>query len=267
MLKQRVLTAAILVPLALAGVFLLPVNGFGIFIGAIIAAGAWEWAKLAGLDKRWMQVLYSAAMALVCVVTAEMQPLNVLWFAAIWWLIASAWVFLYPKNTAFLSNRFVRFMMGFFTLVPGWFALYTLKQMPQAHLLIVMVFMMVWVADCGAYFFGKKFGRHKLMVRVSPKKTIEGFVGGIVSAIVAIILLTLFTENSFQQDLTLVALTAVTVLFSVMGDLWESVLKRLCDIKDSGSILPGHGGVLDRIDSLTAAAPIFTLIVLLMQGG
>ena len=104
------------------------------------------------------------------------------------------------------------------------------------------------------------------MVRVSPKKTIEGFVGGIVSAIVAIILLTLFTENSFQQDLTLVALTAVTVLVSVMGDLWESVLKRLCDIKDSGSILPGHGGVLDRIDSLTAAAPIFTLIVLLMQG-
>ena len=152
MLKERMLTAVILAPLTLAGVFsyLSIISGF--FIGAIIAGGAWEWAPLAGLTKRWMQALYAAAVALACVMTAQMPVMSVLWFAAVWWIVASIWVFLYPKSAQFLSNRFIRFMAGFFTLVPSWFALYTLKQMPQAHLLIVMLFMMIWVADCGAYF-------------------------------------------------------------------------------------------------------------------
>ena len=156
--------------------------------------------------------------------------------------------------------------MGFLTLVPAWFALYELKQMPDSDWLIVTVLVMVWTADCGAYFAGKRFGKVKLIERVSPKKTLEGLVGGVLFSMLIASLVTLFGSASFAQGFSLLLLTILTVLVSVLGDLWESVLKRERGLKDSGPLLPGHGGVLDRIDSLTAAIPVFTLAVMIIRG-
>ena len=138
--------------------------------------------------------------------------------------------------------------------------------MSDGAFLILTLLVIVWAADCGAYFAGKRFGRVKLIERVSPKKTLEGMVGGVLFAVLVVSLVTLLSNVSFFQGVSLLAVTVITVLVSVLGDLWESALKRGRGLKDSGSLLPGHGGVLDRIDSLTAAIPIFTLYVVLVRG-
>ena len=153
-----------------------------------------------------------------------------------------------------------------FTLVPPWFGMYQLKLMPDGAWLIVTLLVIVWAADCGAYFAGKRFGKVKLIERVSPKKTLEGMVGGVLFAVLVVSVVTVLSSISFFQGVSLLVLTILTVLVSVLGDLWESVLKRGRGMKDSGSLLPGHGGMLDRIDSLTAAIPVFTLYIMLLRG-
>nr|MDT0251988.1 phosphatidate cytidylyltransferase [Endozoicomonas sp.] len=144
--------------------------------------------------------------------------------------------------------------------------LYLLKQMSDSDWQIATVLIIVWSADCGAYFVGKRFGRTKLIEPVSPKKTLEGLVGGLLLAVLLASVVTVLGSVGFQQSFFLLLTTTVTVLVSVLGDLWESVLKRERGLKDSGHLLPGHGGVLDRIDSLTAAIPIFTLAVMIIRG-
>ncbi len=149
--------------------------------------------------------------------------------------------------------------MGFLTLVPAWFALSKLKLHDQQGWTIILVFLLVWAADVGAYFAGKNLGRHKLAERVSPKKTIEGLVGGLLMSLLVAACVGLYFDFTFARGLGLLMLSIAVVLVSVLGDLFESMLKRERGIKDSSNLLPGHGGILDRIDSLTAAIPVFTL--------
>ena len=265
MLKQRILTALVLAPVALWGVFFLPLAGFGLFIAAIIMLGAWEWANLSGYKGTVVQQAYTVAVGAGCVLSLWLPAIVVLALAALWWVVALVLVKQYPASTKVLQNRQGKLIMGLFTLIPAWLGLYELKQMPHANWTIVTLLVMVWAADIGAYFVGKRFGKIKLIERVSPKKTLEGLVGGVLCSILITTLITLSGSVSLFHGISLLFLTILTVLFSVLGDLWESVLKRECGVKDSGSILPGHGGILDRIDSLTAAIPIFTLYVMIIR--
>lgn len=264
MLKQRVITALVLATLTLSGVFLLPLTGLGFFVAVIIMLAAWEWANLSGFEQRSVRLVYALVIGAFCCLTSFLSPFLTLGLAAAWWLIAFILVKQYPQSGRLLESGPLSLLMGLLTLVPAWLGLYELKQMTGSAWLIVTLLAMVWAADCGAYFVGKRFGKTKLIERVSPKKTLEGLIGGVLVSMLISSLITLFVNIGFLQGVSLLMLTILTVLVSVLGDLWESVLKRHRKVKDSGSLLPGHGGVLDRIDSLTAAVPIFTLCVMII---
>ncbi len=272
MLKLRIITAVVLATVFLLSLFFLPWYGFIVFVGVVTLVGAWEWANLAGFGSMSQRLLYSLLTAVVMFLVASYTGLmegivylaetrNVLVVAGAWWAVALLWVQGYPSSTVIWSSRWVRALMGWLVIVPCWLSLSYLHQEHQGSLLILLVMITVIVADTGAYFTGKAFGRHKLLVKVSPGKSWEGFWGGLIACLLLALLVEIYT--GFVQWKPLFVIMLFTSLGSVLGDLLESMVKRHRDIKDSGSVLPGHGGMLDRIDSITAAAPIFTLGIIL----
>jgi phosphatidate cytidylyltransferase len=190
----------------------------------------------------------------------------VLWLAVAWWLLSAGLTFLYPRFSKFWSShRSVRGLFGWLTLVPTWLAFMALRssdyQVDPYHgaQLLMFLFLMVWSADVGAYFVGKSIGKHKLLPNVSPGKTLEGFLGGVIFACVMVVIAGYFIDWTMAQYRIVIPVTILITTISVLGDLNESMFKRQAGVKDSGTILPGHGGILDRIDSLTATAPIYAL--------
>ncbi len=266
MLKQRIMTALVLAPVALAGVFLLPPVGFSWFVALIILIGAWEWGGLAGLSSQAGRLSCVALTAAVLWLAMAGGETAILCAALLWWCVAFWLVKSYPESGRWCQSKIVRLVIMLAVLVPAWIGLRVLKVNEQGHLLIFYLFMVIWGADVGAYFAGKSFGKRKLAVNVSPGKTIEGCIGGMATVTLFAILAGLYLEMSFGNGLILLVATWVTALVSVLGDLLESMLKREAGIKDSSNLLPGHGGVLDRIDSLAAAVPVFALASMLLGG-
>lgn len=273
MLKQRVITAIILTAVFLSALFGLSLAHFALFIGAVVLIGAWEWANLSSCGALAQRIGYVIFIALVLAGTASVASLfsagqvfnpvvvkSVLVAAVIWWVIALFLVKAYPSSTALWGHPVSRLVIGVFVLVPTWLALVYVRFQPQGAWLVVMIAAIVAAADTGGYFSGRKFGKHKLAPSVSPGKTLEGFAGGLLSNIVLVAVVAYLSGSAF---LTLLAIVLPTSLFSVLGDLLESMVKRHAGVKDSGVILPGHGGILDRVDSITAAAPVFALALLL----
>ena len=279
MLKQRVITALILGAILLSALFTMPFDWFAWAALAVFGYGAFEWSKLAEIKQFKYQLAYAVGKvitgAAIYAVFLEFELWTlagnltdknywIMVLACVWWTISSILVLIYPRgNRVWQHQPLVKAIFGYLTLVPAWLALLTIREW---HYLIdkndgawlaLFVFSIVWAADIGAYFAGRKFGSHKLMPNVSPGKTIEGLIGGIV----AVILLTLWMlwsqEIAFENWLLLASCCVVIGVISAFGDLSESMLKRDAGMKDSGNILPGHGGLLDRIDSLTAAMPVF----------
>ena len=266
MLTQRILTALVLAPLALLGVVFLPPTLFAVATALIIMLAAWEWANLSGFEQSLQRVVFALFIGGLCWLATSLPVKLVLGIAVAWWLVAAMLVKGYPESAAYCQSRWTRLVMGVVTLVPAWSALTALKEYDQQGLSILFVFFLVWAADVGAYFAGRALGKHKLAKNVSPKKTLEGLVGGLLLALLVSACVGLYFDFSFSRGLGLLVLTIVVGIVSVLGDLMESLLKRERGIKDSGDLLPGHGGILDRIDSLTAAVPVFTL-ALLASGG
>ncbi|MGI9279074.1 MAG: phosphatidate cytidylyltransferase [Endozoicomonas sp.] len=262
MLKQRILTAVVLAPLALASVIFLPPSAFSVLIALVIMLGAWEWANLSGFEDTVSRIGYVLLTGVACWLVKDMSAYVLLAISVLWWLLAFALVKGYPVSARFCHSRMLRLLMGLLTLIPAWFALSKLKFHDQQGWTIMLVFLLVWAADVGAYFAGKNLGRHKLAERVSPKKTIEGLVGGLLMSLLVAACVGLYADLGFARGLGLLVLSVLVVLVSVLGDLFESMLKRERGIKDSSNLLPGHGGILDRIDSLTAAVPVFTLALI-----
>ncbi|MGQ9426086.1 phosphatidate cytidylyltransferase [Gilvimarinus sp. F26214L] len=270
MLKQRILTAVVLGFGVLAAVFYLPLSVFMLVAALAFLVGAWEWSRLAHFSGGG-RVLFALGFAGVFLITgwglgflrlpAEMVQNRLAVVAALatlWWAFATWLVGRYPDHATLWSRRWEQTLMGVLVLVPSWAALVFLRGQPGGEWLIVILVASVVCADTGAFFVGRRWGRNKLAPLVSPGKSKEGFYGGFAcSALLAIILVLAYGRG--VQDWWLLALVVPASLASVMGDLLESMLKRQRGIKDSGSILPGHGGVLDRIDSITAAAPVFAL--------
>jgi phosphatidate cytidylyltransferase len=286
LLKQRIITALILAPAAISAIFYLPITYFAGLLMAIIAIGAWEWARLMGITNITQRVAYaiitSALVALLWFLLPVTETwlllsgLNVevtalLWLSVAWWTIAALLMLFFPKSNAlWANNKFIIAVFGWLTLVPTWLAFmvlrtnnYALDEFQGAQLLMYL-FMLVWSADVGAYFVGKSMGKHKLMPNVSPGKTIEGVLGGIFCASILTIVVGYTLAWSMNEFITALLVTVLITTISVLGDLTESMFKRQAGVKDSGTILPGHGGILDRIDSLTATAPVFALCYVLL---
>jgi phosphatidate cytidylyltransferase len=277
-LKQRIITALIIATLALFAILYLPLFSFEIMIALVMGLGAWEWSSMSGMTRTFTKCAYAALVVAICLMLSIMLPTDLIWYqgqlnslytyilsvAAIWWVVSLAMIIAYPNySSVWYTSKVLRGIFGFLTLIPTWVAVISLRTSLYevdpyyGASLIFYVLGIVWAADIGAFFVGVKFGKHKLRPEVSPGKTLEGLMGGVFasSAIIA------FAALHYQVDPSRIWLHivvgALTVGVSALGDLNESMFKRCAGIKDSGKLLPGHGGVMDRIDSLTAAFPIF----------
>src|SRR3990167_38947 len=269
MLKQRIITALVLLPFALGGFFLLDGGLFALFIGAVVSLGAWEWARLAGFTAQVQRVAYAALVAVLLFALYLLPALApwVLSLGVLWWALATLLVLGYPASSRYWAQAPVRLLIGLLILLPAWQGLVLFKQWPEANWLILAVMVLVWGADIGAYFSGRRFGKRKLALRVSPGKSWEGVFGGLLATLLICLLVGLYRGWSTLDLFLALAGTAVVVLVSVVGDLTESMFKRQSGVKDSSNLLPGHGGVLDRIDSLTAAIPLFAALLWLAGWG
>ncbi|MEA9977913.1 MULTISPECIES: phosphatidate cytidylyltransferase [unclassified Pseudomonas] len=263
MLKQRIITALILLPIALFGFFLLEGTSFAVFIGVVVTLGAWEWARLAGFTAQVARIIYAALIAALLwlmYVLPDLAPW-VLGAAVLWWLLATFLVLTFPETSRHWSSAACKLVIGLLILLPAWQGLVLIKQWELGNWLILSVMVLVWGADIGAYFSGKAFGKRKLAAKVSPGKSWEGLFGGLLASLLITTVVGIFRGWSGSQFALGLLGAAVVVLISVVGDLTESMFKRQSGVKDSSNLLPGHGGVLDRIDSLTAAIPVFAVLL------
>lgn len=278
MLKQRFLTGIILAPLVLAAIFLLPSTGFLLFIGGVIALGAWEWARMSGLTSVVGQISFSVVLVTILAGLYWMLPPSILPLLLggliLGWLLAFLLVVSYPNSGVYWKPIAVRLAMGCWVLGTFWLSLVLLESMnvnltSTDHALtfrgasVLSILLIIWSADTGAYFSGKALGKRKLAPKVSPGKSWEGVVGGLIASGVTATLLHYSLGSTLKIAdtgllLVILAVLLITAL-SVLGDLFESMFKRQSGFKDSSQLLPGHGGILDRIDSLTAAVPVFVI--------
>ncbi|RDI41802.1 phosphatidate cytidylyltransferase [Aquicella lusitana] len=260
MLKKRILTALVLIPITLLLLFFLPPGAFCFLTAVITLAAAWEWSHLIQIKTFPGQVFYFFLIGLLLLVALLIPAPAIFLLAFTWWLLAVLLIYFYPRGRErWGHSRFLRGLMGCFVLVPCWAAINFIRIQQDGIYILLFLFVLIWGADSSAYFAGKQWGKHKLAPLVSPGKTIEGLIGAIIFTLLVAGAALWLTATPQYLWLWSVALSLLTVLFSVVGDLFESMLKRLADLKDSGTFLPGHGGLLDRIDSLTAAAPVFSL--------
>ena len=264
MLRTRLISAVILIPLVVYGVLYLSTNTFMLVLALILLAGMWEWGRLALLPNAASRVIYLAAIAGlfgVCLVLG-LEPIAwpVLLLACAWWLVALIWLTrprLCAAHTPLCSA--VKLAAGVLVCVPAWLALTLMHATGEdGPRLVLILLVTVWLADSGAYFAGRYFGRRKLAPTVSPGKTWEGVYGGLLASMLfAAAIAWLLLDASVSWTARFVMVMLLAMMFSIVGDLLVSLFKRQSDLKDSGSIIPGHGGIFDRIDSLVAAAPLF----------
>ena len=264
MLAKRIATALTLAPLVILGVLYLSPSWFSLVVGIITCIASWEYCKLIKLSGFSNRSFYITVL-LSCAFLLAISPLILkpaLYLVSIWWLAALFVVVGFPNNSKLLDkNLILGLLNGLFLLAPMASALAMLHS--QERSLVLLLLFVIWASDIGAYFSGKHFGRKKLCPEVSPNKTFEGLYGGVLLAQVVAVTYALIAiqEPKMNDFLVFCFLALVVSLVSILGDLFESALKRVNNQKDSGNMLPGHGGLLDRIDSLTASAPIFLLLV------
>lgn len=268
MLWQRVVTAMILIPLILFLLFFLSPRAFCIFTMLIAFWAAWEWSHLMEIRNILGRLIYLFFVGSVFFMVLFISTPFIFLCAFVWWSFATLFIIFYPRGSGWWQKSIVfRGLMGLFVLTPCWVAINFIRNMNQNRGIYTLIFLLVliWGADSAAYFVGKKWGKTKLAPHISPGKSLQGLYG----ALIATLLITLGSLWLFNVPPLMwpgtILLCFITVLFSVIGDLFESMLKRQARLKDSGHLLPGHGGLLDRIDSLTAAAPIFAWGMMLLR--
>lgn len=276
MLAIRVATAVVLVPLVVAGIVYLPTTAVALIVALLLALGAWEWARLLGWDNRIARGAYTVLYAVLVAALLTTDSVSgqvtavaggLLAVACLCWLAGVYWLRRFPQGwAATLGRPRAGALLGLVWLCAAAVALPAIHAMPQGAGLLLTCFVLVWGADTGAYFVGRTLGRHKLAPAVSPGKTIEGAVGGIVAALVVALIAGLWLGYSGGGLVLFVVLGGWIAVVSVLGDLTLSMFKRHAGIKDSGAFFPGHGGVLDRLDSVLAAAPWFAALMRMAQG-
>lgn len=279
-LQLRIVTAVILMLGLIAITTLLSPFLFAVAVAIIVLLASWEWSALIGLQSGQQKCLYLFTVLVMLlgsffllevtpgtVIVDSLRSSMVLLLGLVWWLLAFFLLLGYPDNVAQWSDKSRMGLMGILALVPTWVGVVLLKYLqPQGYLVISLV-LMVAAVDVGAYFAGTYFGQKKLAPQLSPNKSWEGVWGGLATCLLLGAGL-IYCWHQFVIALNLVqvavllALCIFTTGFSVVGDLIESMLKRNSQVKDSGQLLPGHGGLLDRIDALIAATPVYVLTIL-----
>jgi phosphatidate cytidylyltransferase len=281
-LKQRVITAVLLLVALIAATTLLSSFYFSLFVAGVILVAAWEWAGLVSPDREIAKLPYLVSIAVMLVgsffllgISPIVQSIDgfraslVLMLGLLFWLISLFLLSGYPENSKLWNDESKIALMGVLVLIPAFVGIVVLKYLLPSGYLVLALVILVAAVDVGAYFVGVNFGSRKLAAKLSPKKSWEGVWGGTVVCLLVAALFTWLMHNNLQV-LSLMQITALLTLsvgvtfFSVVGDLIESMLKRNCGIKDTGTMLPGHGGVLDRVDGLVAATPLFVLTMMLV---
>lgn len=263
---QRLATAAVLIPPVALGIFYLPTPVFFGFVAILFLIGAREWVRMILPERIEQQGLFLFVSTVGLAISAWLawSGFGGYWLlipALLWWCGAALWITRYPsglsKSTPAVS---IKLLIGLLVLLPSYFSLWCLHASDQGPVTIAVLLAMIWATDTGGYFVGRQFGKRKLAPLVSPKKSVEGLLGGLAAAMIiaAICGPWLFKYQGFDIAL-FVAFGGLVAMFSVVGDLSISMFKRAADVKDSGTLFPGHGGVLDRLDSLFSASPIFLL--------
>lgn len=265
MLRTRILTAVVLAPTVIAVVFLAPIWAFRLATALLMLTACWEFRRLANLPSLTGWVLFGLQSGLIALMYLYWDLLSQYAFVI---LIAScaSWLLMFLRLYRFhddqqagIRYQSISFVSALAVISFCWFALNWLRDQSQGEILIFLLLLIIWAADVGAYFSGRQFGRTKLAPSISPSKTWEGVVGGILLSGIAAILLSRYTPLHGSGIVALLILTAVTVFSSIGGDLFISIHKRTVKLKDAGRIFPGHGGVLDRFDSLLPGASFFAL--------
>lgn len=276
MLTQRIITALIFGSLVVISIFYLPLIGFKVLAGLIVALAVWEFAGLFWQGNYKKKVAFLAGVSLVAIFAQLFPAQPTLIIGVLWWLVAPYFLrrYMLGKSNCFTSITW-QWFIGMMVFVPCLVGLIEIQEKFGAIFLLYLL-MIVCAADIGAYFAGRFWGKHLLAPQISPKKTLEGVLGGLLAALfvtlIGALLLVLGVVNidgvafvcGGMRGVSFLLLVVITCLWSVVGDLFESMLKRQAGVKDSGRLLPGHGGMYDRIDSLTAAIPIFVLGLLLI---
>lgn len=284
MLRQRVTTGIVLAAGLLSALFLLTDMALMVVLSLAALVAAWEWAGLSGLTVPGFRLLYVLCVALVLAVfgylsgvaigpatgTGSFDALFIVAAGGLWWMLALLCVTTYPASARWWGRPGAQLSIGMLVLLPALFAALILIQLEHGRYLLLFVVLIVAAADIGAFFVGRRFGHRALALQVSPGKTVEGLMGGLGTVLLLTFgiawLVSRFSESGFEQMQTgdrlgWLLVVLLSSLASVLGDLSESMVKRHRGVKDSGTILPGHGGVLDRVDSLSAALPVFVLAV------
>lgn len=261
MLKQRLITGVLVALAMLAAVLWLPTVALAAVMLVFVLIGGWEWAALTGISQHSSRLVFVALLAfgaLVAWLSTQPQQLVVIAIGCVWWSVVLVLLAVYhPHTPVGVAQQAGLRVAGLITLIPAWVALIDLHQV-RADLLIFLLFL-VAIADSAAYFTGKAFGKTQLAPELSPGKTREGVFGALLGTGLFAAAGALWFQLPIILAVYFIGLSLVTALISVVGDLFESLLKRRAGVKDSGTLLPGHGGVLDRIDSISAAAPVFAL--------
>lgn len=270
MLKQRVITAIVLAPLIVALIFLTRASVFATLLGLIFLLGMWEWTRMAGAHGRPLRAVLLLGYAILLALFWHVCKSPWWWLPVlaglVWWLLALVW--LTRNRFAAETTRkhtLLKLAAGAFVVVPAWCAVVVMHgdmaepHTGHGHWWVVFFACIVFAADIGAYTAGRRWGSVKLAPAISPGKTREGVYGALVCAGIVGFIGGALLKVPVDRLPAIVALALLTVLFSIVGDLFESLIKRHAGVKDSGALFPGHGGVLDRMDSIVAALPIFVL--------
>lgn len=265
MLLTRVITALILIPLVLLAVLKLNIVSFEILSGLVFLGCAYEWAELSPFDaiEGWSFIL---SIVIVDLILMVLPTAPVIFLTCLGWLYAFYCCHRYSRSPeSFRFQKWHWLVFGWLALCPSWLTLNTLRFFIGSNSDVIFLFLLIWGADSGAYFAGRFLGKHLLAPQLSPKKTWEGVKGAAAVTLLVVMLHGIYLQLSWYRWLAYVLIYAVTLTFAIYGDLFESLLKRLSNTKDSGKLLPGHGGLLDRLDSLFAATPVFASGLILMK--
>jgi len=265
MFKQRLLTSTILGIFVIGLVLMASETAFRVMLMLLLLIASWEWSKLISIQTILVRIVYSLIILTLIHYVLLLEVVYLLGFVTICWLLLLSAVIYYPRSEVICSNQWLSAILGIVIFLGYGTGLIELRGQQQGAELVIYLITIVLLADVGAYAVGKLVGKHKLAPKVSPGKTWEGALFGLLLAMIVSVGGGVYFSIHGQQWVSWLLLALLTVVASVIGDLSESLFKRCKGVKDSGKLLPGHGGILDRIDGHLAAAPVFVFFFMLIR--